>query len=69
MRKLTRDEIEKLASRPKVRRIAVENFLGSMPDIDPIYTAMNMHADARSYGWNTATVAAIMTGITLAECG
>lgn len=68
MRKLEVKEIEKLASREGVRRIAVENFLFSMGN-----NAMNVYAnlaqDAGSYGWNAKTVNAIRAGINLAMKG
>ncbi len=68
LRRLTYTEIETLASRPGVRRIAVENFLCSFPtDLEPMYQNMNLHDDARAYGWNTQTVQAIKEGLRLAE--
>jgi hypothetical protein len=69
LRELTGAEIEKLASRKNVRRIAVENFLGSVHygDTTPREAYHNLQADARSYGWNTATKRAIEDGIELAS--
>lgn len=62
MRKLTAKEIEDLANIPKVKKVAVENFLMSMgEDFD---TAIgNLDIDAKSYKWNIDTVQAILTGI------
>ena len=66
-RPLTPAEIESLALRVSVRRIAVENFLSSMPvDIPQWQNVANLRADAKSYRWNEPTVRAIMTGIQMA---
>lgn len=65
MRELTIEEIEKLASRPNVKRISVENFLMSMGD-DFYAAANNVMLDAHLYGWNKDTVQAIVDGILLA---
>ena len=62
MRLLTYDEIEKLAARKGVRRIAVENFLGTMGD-NQWFARANLYDDARVYKWNAATVKAISAGI------
>ncbi len=70
MRKLTSQEIEKLASRKGVRRIAVENFLMTVTASgSAMYAGMNLHADAASYKWNAATVSAIQAGINLSAKG
>ena len=59
--------IEKLASRSGVRRVAVENFLGTLAITEPRWThEENLLRDARDYGWNAATQAAIERGIALA---
>lgn len=64
MRKLTGPEVEELASRSGVRRIAVENFLTTFPlDLNPMYQNMNLIADARAYGWNQETIQAIRDGL------
>jgi hypothetical protein len=56
--------IAKLASRKNVRAIAVENFLASLDGMTrPTEAWGNLAADARSYKWNSATVAAINAGI------
>lgn len=61
---LTAEDITKLATRKGVRRIAVENFLCSLgTEGSVVYAKMNLDADARSYKWSAATVAAIKTGI------
>ena len=67
LRQLTGAEIEKLAARKGVKRIAVENFLASMGTGFPSDARQNLHADAESYKWNAATVKAILAGITLAS--
>jgi hypothetical protein len=67
MRNLTDAEIEQLAARQGVRRIAVENFLGTLDtSVGPSGNKRNLWADAQSYKWNAATVAAIQSGIALA---
>lgn len=60
-------QIEKLASRSGVRRIAVENFLGSLGSLTAYEATQNLYADSASYGWNAATVKAIRDGIELAS--
>lgn len=50
LRKLTIEEISKLAARPKVRKMAVENFLSTMGD-DYFAAIVNLHLDARLYKW------------------
>ena len=56
--------IDELASKPKVKRIAVVNFLSSVSaNESKLYADMNLSADARSYKWNAETVRAIKTGI------
>jgi len=67
MRSLTNEEIGKLAAPKAVRKIAVENFLGSL--YEPAGYAgsiRNLYEDARVYKWNEATVNAIRKGINLA---
>lgn len=65
---LSMDEIEKLASRAGVKRVAVENFLmGVSPSTGRIDDHLaNLEMDARLYKWNAATVAAIRAGISKA---
>ena len=62
MRTLTIQEIEEFASRPGVRRIAVENFLMTM-GTDPMAASMNLDYDAGLYSWNNETIRAIKDGI------
>jgi len=63
--KLTSEEIQKFASRKGVRKIAVENFLGTIDtDYDTrVGCIMNCHMDAELYKWNRPTVIAIESGI------
>ena len=62
--RLSASVIDSLASRPGVRRIAVENFLGSAPaNLTRAESAANMRYDARLYRWNEATQEAILTGL------
>ena len=67
MRKLTAEEIEKLAMRKGVKRIAVENFLMTVTNnANERNARMNLEMDARLYKWNAKTVRAIGEGIQLA---
>lgn len=66
MRRLTSEEIAKLAARKGVKQIAVENFLATMGE-DAMAAHMNMGQDARDYKWNAATQNAIRAGIELAK--
>lgn len=66
MRKLTPQEIEQFASRPGVKRIAVENFLMSVGG-DEWFDRMNLKSDTKLYNWNKATFDAISDGIELAS--
>lgn len=57
-------EVERLASKPKVKKVAVENFLDTVKNNPNAYAAIqNMHYDARIYKWNSQTVKAIEEGI------
>jgi hypothetical protein len=58
MRELTIEEIKKLANRPNVKRIAVENFLMSM-GTDPEAAIKNLLLDAELYNWNRETILAL----------
>ena len=67
-RELTSEEIETLASREGARRIAVENFLGTLP----MHTTLsddcrNLRRYTFLYSWKTPTVKAIYDGIVLAH--
>jgi hypothetical protein len=63
---LSPDQIQKLATRKGVRRIAVENFLGTLGNEGGAMNAKrNLYADARDYKWNSATQTAISRGIDL----
>ena len=66
MRELTIPEINKLASRKNVRKIAVENFLMSMGD-NEFEAILNLGYDRDLYKWNNETVKAIKDGIVLAQ--
>ena len=67
MKMLTSHEIEKLAGRKGIRRIAVENFLMSLcPDGSPGAAYLNLDLDAKLYRWNAETKKAITAGIRLA---
>jgi hypothetical protein len=69
-RELTAAEIEGLASRDRVKRLAVENFLMTVT-VNPTRgdAVGNAVADAEAYGWNRSTLQAILTGIDLAFFG
>lgn len=61
---LTNERIEQLATKKGVRSIAVRNFLGTVgANANAMFAYANLDSDARSYGWNAATVNAIRTGI------
>lgn len=62
---LTWDRINELAtSSPKINKIAVENFLGTIKQTKRLnHALMNLDADARSYKWNLPTKNAIRIGI------
>lgn len=63
---ITREQIETLASRNGVRRIAVENFLGTLGlEGSALAAKLNLRQDARDYKWNAATQSAIARGIDL----
>lgn len=67
MRKLTAMEIERLATRRGVRSLPVRNFLATLGYAKSESRELaNLYADAASYEWNAATVAAIRKGIELA---
>ncbi len=69
--RLTPEQLEQLASRTGVKRIAVENFLMSVPlTTEHPYGArgcaeVNLSGDAIAYRWNAATVKAIRDGLRL----
>jgi hypothetical protein len=66
MRDLTDKEIEELASRRGVKRIAVENFLSTLGSTgSKLNEIRNLYMDAGSYRWNTETQVAILEGIEL----
>jgi hypothetical protein len=66
LRPLTEAEISRLAAKSGVRKVAVENFLMSLDDLDVFSANLNLSQDARAYGWNSATQTAIRQGIDLA---
>lgn len=58
------NEIRRLASKPGVKKIAVENFLISVSANENEWTAIqNLYLDAGLYRWNSATQKAIKEGI------
>jgi len=68
LRELMDREINKLASRKGVRRVAVENFLMTVHYNKTSSIAIaNLRLDARLYKWNDETVRAISDGIKMAE--
>lgn len=62
---LTNEQISEFASRHGVKKIAVENFLGTISG-NRGNDEGNLRADALLYKWNSATVKAIRAGINLA---
>ena len=61
---LTKEQIEKLAARKGVKRIAVENSLMSLSG-NKAHDYANIEVDARLYKWNAATLNAILKGVSL----
>jgi hypothetical protein len=62
---LTPEQVERLASKKNVRRIAVENFLSSLEGLTREEAMMNLEMDAATYKWNAATISAISEGISI----
>ena len=65
---LNSETIAKLAAQKGVRKIAVENFLGTLGFEGSAGRAgalQNLYSDAASYKWNSATITAIKRGIDL----
>jgi len=60
---LTAKRIEELAFGPKIRRVAVENFLSSLDGLDYQDAKANLEVDAASYRWSEETVSAVWQGI------
>lgn len=64
MQRLTKERLNKLASRDGVNPEPVWNFVGSIPfDSTPVDNHMNLLMDARLYGWDQETMRAIRDGI------
>ncbi len=61
--KLAAERIKELASREGVKRIAVENFLGTLGGLSRDEARANLEQDTKAYRWNTATGRAIQQGI------
>ena len=60
------NKIEKLSSKKGVKKIAVQNFLGTVgSNPDYMSASMNAEMDAGMYGWNYATQGAIHEGISI----
>ena len=67
LRRLSRDEVERLAAKKGIRKMAVENFLMTVHNNENDWQArQNLALDTRLYNWNTKTVKAIVDGIKLA---
>ena len=63
---LSSKTIETLASKEKVRKIAVENFLGTANKSLPKEShLMNLQMDQQLYKWNPQTVNAIKKGLNI----
>lgn len=68
MRKLTDQEIERLANRDGAKSMAVKNFLKTVAeDNDLIDLVGDLGIDGKIYNWNKETIRAIMEGIFLAS--
>ncbi len=66
---LTPEQVEGFASRPGVKRVAVQNFLGSLTSGNSNRSGAisNLFKDAKQYNWDMATVDAIQAGIYAAD--
>lgn len=51
------------ANKNEAKKIAVENFLGTLGDLTTHEAIANLNMDAKLYKWNAATVKAILDGI------
>lgn len=60
---LTFERISELAKGEGVKTVAVENFLTSLDGLSYQEAVGNCELDARSYGWNHETQAAIRIGL------
>ncbi len=60
---LSQARIEELASRSGVKRMAVENFLGTLDGLTREEALANLEQDTKAYRWNAATGRAIQQGI------
>jgi hypothetical protein len=60
---LTPTRIIELSTMPKVRRVAVENFLSSLDGMTYQEAVGNCELDKRSYRWNDETSGAIREGL------
>jgi hypothetical protein len=70
LKQLTAQQIERLASRPGVRRSAVEDFLNTVDaNHDAVEARRSLQADARRHGWGAETRGAIEEGIELVTKG
>ena len=57
-------EVKKFASRPGIRRVAVENFLDSMPlELGMAANQLNCARDSVVYKLNCPTISALLDGI------
>ena len=66
LRRLDVKEIDMLASRDGVRKIAVENFLMTISNNETVWIAeQNLGLDAGLYNWDLKTIKAISEGIRL----
>jgi len=60
---LTPEAIQELATRPGVKKVAVENFLGTLDGMTYQEAVSNCELDARSYRWSYETSGAIREGL------
>jgi len=60
---LSAGTIDNFASRPGIKRVAVENFLMSAHGLSKSDAFSNAKQDAKSYRWNDATLEAIIEAI------
>jgi len=67
LRLLTDKEIDQFVDRAGVKKIAVENFLGSLEGMNAYEAGKNAESDAKVYRWNKETLTAITDGIRVAS--
>jgi hypothetical protein len=60
---VTLNRIQELANQEGVRKVAIENFLGTLGDMTENEAMANLVQDAKVFRWNTLTIRVIQQGI------